>query len=78
MEINDKQFIKGFNSGYILAKFEPQMLNLLLKSLKPVSSYISGMRFGQKEYELELKQSHLDEFIQLRQKTSNEKNRDLD
>lgn len=67
MEINEKQFIAGFNSGYLLAEFEPQVLTTLLKDIKPVNSYISGLSLGQKEFELLLRKDQLTELEQIRQ-----------
>ncbi|MBK7737546.1 MAG: hypothetical protein IPI45_07190 [Saprospiraceae bacterium] len=75
MELNEKQFIAGFNSGYILAEFEPQLLTALLKEIRPVNSYIYGLSFGQKEYELLQSEVHLNELNRLRQKTSKDKTR---
>jgi hypothetical protein len=53
MEYNEQKFIAGFNSGYLLAKYEPELLTSLLRNISPMNSYISGMSFGQKEYEME-------------------------
>jgi len=47
VELNEKQFITGFNSGYILAKYEPQMLTALLKDIRPINSYVQGISSGQ-------------------------------
>jgi len=63
MELNEKQFIAGFNSGYLLAEYEPVLLTSLLSNISPINSYISGMSFGQKEFELE---HRLDEISKLR------------
>jgi len=46
MELNEKQFITGFNSDYLLSEHEPQMLTALLKNIQPVNSYITRMSFG--------------------------------
>jgi len=78
MKLNEKQFTAGFNSGYLLAEYEPQLLTALLKEIRPVNSYVSGMSFGQKEYVLEQTKSHLNELNHLRQKTRDEKDRDRD
>ncbi|MBK6544239.1 MAG: hypothetical protein IPO78_10095 [Saprospiraceae bacterium] len=73
MELNEKQFIAGFNSGYLLAEYDPQLLTSLLKNIQPIDSYISGMSFGQKEYELGLVKNHLNELTQIRQVNRDEK-----
>lgn len=76
MELNEKQFITGFNAGYLLAEHEPQMLTILLKDIQPINSYISGMSFGHKEYELEQSKNNLDELNQIRRKNRDEKDRE--
>lgn len=52
MELNDKQFIAAFNSGYLLMEFEPQMFASMLNGIKPMDSNISEMMPIQKEFEL--------------------------
>jgi len=37
MILNEKQFIIGFNNGYLLARFEPQILNAVLKEIMPIN-----------------------------------------
>ncbi|HRG68438.1 MAG TPA: hypothetical protein PLS73_06295 [Saprospiraceae bacterium] len=76
MELNEKQFISGFNSGYLLAKFEPLILSALLKNIQPINSYVSGILSGQKEYELNQVNSQINELGRFRQKVRNEKERD--
>jgi hypothetical protein len=73
MEVNEKQFIAGFNNGYLLAEYEPQILNSILQNIKPDNSYVFGLTFGQKEYDFRKDQNHLDEFELLRQKNRDEK-----
>lgn len=53
MELNDIQFISGFNSGYLLAKYEPKLLDSILKNIQTVNSYLTGLNLGQKEFEME-------------------------
>jgi hypothetical protein len=76
MEKNEKQFISGFNAGYLMAEYEPQMLTTLLKSVQPVNSYISGMTFGQKEYELESTKTRIGELDNLRNKNKEDLSRE--
>lgn len=73
MELNLKQFISGFNNGYLLAKYESVMLARLLEGAQPINSYISGLLYGQKEYELEQTKGQTNELELMRQKTRNEK-----
>ncbi len=77
MEINEKQFITGFNAGYLLAEYEPQILTALLNNMQPVNSYISGLSFGQKEYELDQTRDDLSELNMLRQKSRKEQDRNI-
>lgn len=53
MELNEQQFIKGFNHGYLLAQYEPDILASVLKNNNPINSYFSGLSFGQKEFILD-------------------------
>lgn len=73
MDIEEKRYAIGFNSGYLLAKHEPQLLNALLKNIKPINSFISGLLFGKKEYELEITNIRLNELEQLKNNNSREK-----
>lgn len=78
MEINEKQFIAGFNNGYLLTEHEPNMITILLSDVQSINSYLTGMSFGQKEYELELTKNRLNEIQHLRQKVRNEKENNRD
>jgi hypothetical protein len=78
MELNEKQFISGFNSGYLLAQYEPEMLTSLLTQIRPVNSYISGMNYGKKEYEIELQANQLDDLRTLRNKGKDSREAELD
>lgn len=78
MELNERQFIAGFNSGYLLAQHEPEMLTALLSQLRPLNSCISGMSWGQKEYELEQTKSNLNELDQLRLKNRKTNDKEID
>ena len=77
MELNEKQFITGFNNGYLLAQYEPEMLTSLLTQISPVNSYISGMTYGKKEYELELQSKQLDDLGRLRNKGKDDREAEL-
>lgn len=66
MEIDESKFIKGFNAGYFLAKYEPKVLLNLLEHIHPINSYISGMNFGQKEFQFDIDKSQLEELKSIR------------
>lgn len=70
MERLEKLFIKGFNNGYMLAKHEPQMLDNLLREIRPNSSYIDGMKGGQLEYQQERLQNRVNEINKLNKTNS--------
>ncbi|MBP8892564.1 MAG: hypothetical protein KBH09_09420 [Saprospiraceae bacterium] len=76
MELNEKQFTAGFNSGYLFAKYELSLLTSILKNINPVNSYISGMNYGKKEFELEQSKVQLNEFDTLRQKGRDDQERE--
>jgi hypothetical protein len=53
MELS-KEYIKGFNSGYLLRKHKPMLMKELEDGIKPTSPYVQGLLDGNKEYEREL------------------------
>lgn len=53
MRKSEGQYINGFNSGYVMAQHEPDLLKQLLKAT-PETEYLKGMKGGQKEYEKEM------------------------
>lgn len=53
MEESDK-LTKGFNAGYLLQKFEPELAKVLTVSLEGVEApYIEGVLAGSKQFILE-------------------------
>jgi len=53
MELS-KEYVKGFNSGYLLRKHKPILMKELEGGIKPTSPYVQGLLDGNKEYEREL------------------------
>jgi hypothetical protein len=53
MEDQDKQYIKGFNVGYLLSKHDPQLLEQLLKSPNKGNEYFQGVSHGQQQHDRE-------------------------
>lgn len=46
-------FIKGFNAGYLLAKFKPELAKLVIKDLQVSNDFNKGLVQGQKEFQKE-------------------------
>lgn len=78
MEIDEKQFTYGFNSGYFLAKFEPELLTKLMVNIQPLNSYVQGLALGRKEYGITHSNKELGELDRLRQKGKEERNFERD
>ena len=53
MDHQEEQFTRGFNSGYLLAKYLPELKSKINKSLTGGSDYSKGFLFGAREYEFE-------------------------
>lgn len=52
---NDDQHLEGFNDGYIIKKYEPELANQMLANLDGVDEpYMQGFVAGVKEYAREL------------------------
>ena len=71
MSNQDKLYIKGFNSGYLLAKHEPELLTKIVKNVSPANDFVEGLYSGKQEYELEYSRSQLDEINHLRNNPEN-------
>ncbi len=52
-EQQEKQFAKGFNSGYIIAKYLPDLAKTMTKDFKPTTDYMQGFLCGTEELSLE-------------------------
>jgi hypothetical protein len=59
-----------------MAKYEPSILEMLLKDIRPINSYILGLSSGQREYELLYSKSQLDELELLRQKNRDQRDQE--
>lgn len=78
MEQDEKQFIAGFNSGFILANHEPLTLSSVVKGLQSDNSYIQGLLKGQLEFEKVQSRFRLNELSRLRDKSIDKKDRDME
>jgi hypothetical protein len=52
MEQTEQEFNKGFNNGYLLAKYEPEVASMLVKDMSGQGDYFQGLVAGKQEYEL--------------------------
>jgi len=66
MKKDNKRFINGFNSGYLMAKYASKLAALLVNSVKQSVDYIDGFQKGISTYEQERQQEHLNELDRLR------------
>jgi hypothetical protein len=48
-----QQFIKGFNAGYQLSKYESQLLDKILKSNNEQNEFVNALNLGSKQYQKE-------------------------
>jgi hypothetical protein len=55
MDEQDKKFTKGFNNGYLIAKYQPDLFEKIEKSSNSGNEYFKGMLSGKKEYDHEKK-----------------------
>ena len=78
MEHNEKQYIAGFNNGYILANHEPLTLSSVVKGLQSDNSYIKGLLQGQLEFEKVQSRYRLNELSRLGDKSIDKKDRDME
>lgn len=71
MEYNEQLFIKGFNDGYILAKFDFDLVHSILISIKSMNSYFSEMTNGLLEFEIQQNQIRKQELDSIRSRNLN-------
>lgn len=71
-----KEYLKGFNSGYLLRKHKPMLMKELEDGIKPTSPYVQGLLDGNKEYGRELDRK-LERVQQKSRENTKEKGRGL-
>ena len=49
-----KEYLKGFNNGYLLRKHNPILMKNIEEGLRGNAPYVLGLKDGNKEYETEL------------------------
>ena len=68
--LNEQQYIRGFNHGYLLTKHLPDLVAKLVKQIRAATSdYLAGFFSGKEEFELENNRAHLAELKNIRNKT---------
>lgn len=55
-EQQEQQYIKGFNSGYLLAKHEPELAARLTATPNVQNPYFKGLSSGKQEYDREMRE----------------------
>lgn len=70
MEKEEQQFVKGFNNGYLLARYEPVLTSQIAKTLQPDNDYLSGFLSGKEEFELEQTKAQVNQLDQLRSRSA--------
>lgn len=63
--------VKGFNQGYLLAEYEPALLDKLISGLDNNNEYRQALMDGKKQYEK-------DKFLSSMKQTKSKKERDKD
>jgi hypothetical protein len=75
--MNEQQYIRGFNSGFLLAQFEPKLLDTVTKNLHSMNEYLEGLFDGREEFEIEQTRLQSEELKRLRTR-SQDREIDLD
>lgn len=79
MDNQDQQFIQGFNHGYLLARYMPDLTSKIIKGINSTSDYFQGFFSGGKEWELESSRNQLDDLKRIRmQSKSRDRNIERD
>lgn len=66
MDTPETLYKEGFNNGYLLAQYEPSLLEKLLGHLEPSGHYLEGMFSGKEEFQLEYTRSQTEALSRLR------------
>ena len=75
MELS-KDYIRGFNSGYIIRKNHPLLMKNLVRGAKGNSQYLDGLKTGSNQYEKEM-EVKLKQFNQQRAGSEKKKDREM-
>jgi len=72
---NNRDYVWGFNSAYLLSEHEPQLLSDMARGMNPSNDFTEGFFAGKSEWEIEQSKDQLNEIDQLREQPE-EQNRD--
>ncbi len=72
----EELFKKGFNFGYILSKFNPELSKKITIKPNPASNFHNGLVWGKKEFEKELVKTRENDLKKIRKNTRH-KGKDL-
>lgn len=69
---SEQLFTNGFNSGYLLAEYEPGLLNKIINNVQPTAPFLEGLFSGKEQYEIEMEldKTQLQELQNLRDRSS--------
>lgn len=70
------EYKEGFNASFLLAKYEPALLEKLNKRLVATSTYLEGFFDGKKQFDLDKERTELEQLNAIRdfQKMNKERN----
>lgn len=74
MKEQEELYIRGFNNGYILKKFEPTLLAAVLNNLSPTTPYLDGLLSGKDQFELEKFEKQVEDLDDLRNQSVSREN----
>lgn len=50
MEQMEHELKRGFNNGYLIARYLPELSQMMIKNLEPANDYLNGMIQCEKEF----------------------------
>jgi hypothetical protein len=72
--MNQEKYIKGFNSGYVLAEHSPKLLHLITANLSSAGEYVEGLKNGGIQFENGKTQEQLQSLSKLRERAKTRTN----
>lgn len=72
--MDSEKFVSAFNNGYLLARYEPNLLNSITRRLSPTNIYLEGLFAGKNQFELEISKDQIFELLRLRERAQYKQN----